>query len=1231
MRSILEDYSIEGTIFQSASTIVYRARRISDGRPVALEIPNEARLPTQTFAHYQREFEALERLAGPGIIRAFQLLQEPGTCCLVLEDFAARSLADLVYQRQLSVDQVLRLAPRLAEILERVHHGGVIHKDINPSNILFNPDTDELKLIDFGACWLASRQAPSIRPLHLLEGTVAYMSPEQTGRINRPLDYRTDFYALGVTLYELLSGRLPFETIDVQKLVHSHIALEPPPLDGGIPEPLADIVMKLMAKAADERYRSAWGLQHDLRACAELYPRDPTLAGIRIGQRDISDRLQVPERLYGRERERRRLLDGFEQVSKGERAFVMVTGAPGVGKSALVTELYKPVTQRHGHFVVGKFEQYRQGVPYSAIASALGELVEQILVEPDDVLQAWRHELLAALGTNGRVLTDIVPQLELLLGEQPPVPRLESAGAQNRLQHVFLRFLSVVCTAEHPLVLFLDDLQWADAASLAWFHSILTHRDTNYLFAIGSYRDNEVDESHPLTLALREIRAHGVSVDTITLAPLRAGDVGEFLADALHCDISYCQELADLLISKTHGNPFFINGFLHLLYREHHLFFEIKHRRWAWSLAEITALDSTDNVVDLMLHHLQTLPSATQRALTLSACIGTRFDTHTLSAICAEPASDVHQHLLPAIELGLLEPIANVRDDCDDPSMFAGYRFLHDRVQQAAYALIDEQSRVSAHLQIARLLQDSAPDEQPDAGIFAIVDHFNRGASGLDSPAERVAVAGLNLLAGRRAIASMAYQTAVDLLRIGIDLIPEPSWQAHYELARDLMLAAIEAEYLNNNRASADELSRELLLNARTTFDRINVYQFQILFHIACDRMNEAIELALDILPMVGISLPRQVEERARYEQVLVDKLLVGNVALRSVDEVGILIDPERTTALRVLCRASSAAIIANPEVLQSMVLTAIDQCLRHGHSELSAMIYAWQAVLSCGIVGDIERGYEFGQFALELLERFPAPGISTQTLVTLYAFVMHWKRPLEEILQSFPTIVHKGLENGEIEYACYAAIDYLSTLVFAGRPLSYIRTELAHYFDVIQRCDMAFQLDNVRVWMVAVAALMDGDSAPEEPIRWSLDGGDPARLSPENSSPQLRGLIYGTRMMIAYYLDHWQEALEYGRRLQGYLHLSPGTLNIAQYNTFYSLTLLACHTTADPADRQALLDHVVANQDQLRSWAEHAPSNFGHRFALIEAERAHVAGDTLRAMELFDDAIAKANDNASL
>ncbi|MFL9922179.1 serine/threonine-protein kinase PknK [Paraburkholderia fungorum] len=919
-------------ICATAGADLYRARRTTDGMPVLLKRPPEPAEAAQS-ARLKREYLMLQSLNVVGIAKPLALIDERGDLALVLEDFAGESLeAVLDRERRTDVALCLRIGHHLADALAGIDRAKVIHRDITPANILVAPATGQVLLVDFTLTTAQEANTVSPEGVVVPVGDWAYVSPEQTGRMNRPVDYRTDCYSMGVLLYRMLSGQLPFEANDPLEWTHCHIARMPAPpheIVPEVPQAVSDIVMKLLAKLPEDRYQSAHGVRADLDRCLAQWLASGRIEPFPPGMDDLSERFQIPHKLYGRDEDANRLLGAFERMMEtGQAALATVSGYSGIGKSSLVDALRKPIVARHGYFIAGKFDQNQRDVPYATLAQAFGELVRQLLAESEARIGSWRQQIRTAVGVNGQLIVDVLPQVEIIIGPQPPVPALPPTEAQNRFRMVFRHFVTAFTSEDHPLVLFLDDLQWIDAASLTLIEHLLTHPDTSFLLLIGAYRDNEVDASHPLVSTLETIRHSGTPVTDLKLAPLSVVHLNQLVADTLHASSATCEPLTRLVCERTEGNPFFFIQFLDALNKEGLLRHDAQHRVWQWDLDQIKAKDFADNVVDLMVGKLRQLPTPAQKALQLAACLGNTFDLRHLALVSGHSTVEAEQGLAAATRESLI-----ARTDGTG-------KFLHDRIQQAAYSLIPEADRAGVHVRIGRALLASMTAHELAEHVFDVANQFNRGAARLVDRDEKARVAAIDLRAGRRAKASAAYASARLYLAAGMALLDETYWASQYELMFSLRLECAECEFLTGELDRAEELFAELLQRGVSKVDVAAVYELKVLLHIVKSENVQAVDNALTCLKLFGIDLPAHPSwEQVQAEYETVWRNLEGR-PIEDLIDLPLMQDPELQAATRLLCVLSNSAYVTDRNLFCLELCRTLNQHAARGERRFRACLW---------------------------------------------------------------------------------------------------------------------------------------------------------------------------------------------------------------------------------------------------------------------------------------------------
>ncbi|MCC5647478.1 PAS domain S-box protein [Nostoc sp. CHAB 5824] len=1245
----LPGIAIQNKIYESDNSLVYRGIR-DDGVGVVVKMLKLDYPSPVELTRYRQEYKITRSLNLEGVIKAYSQQDYQRTLVIILEDFGGESLEQWMHKRPdifcpMPLSTFLGVAIAVCDILGRIHAANIIHKDINPGNIVFNLDTGVVKIIDFGIATQFNRTNPTFKSPHVLEGTLAYLSPEQTGRMNRMLDYRTDFYSLGVTFYELLTGQLPFPTQDILELVHCHIAKPPIPvhkLNATIPKAISGIILKLMAKNAEDRYQSAWGIKADLERCAEQLAEMGQINAMSLGLQDVSEQFCIPQKLYGREAETKALLAAFDRVagtgnvgeaqrpeeSIGNSQFkvemMLVSGYAGIGKSALVQELYKSITAKRGYFISGKFDQLGRNIPYSAIVDALQKLVQQLLGEPDEQVQQWRDRLLSALGSNGQIIIDVIPEVELIIGKQPPVPEVVATEAQNRFNRIFQNFVRVFCSKEHPLVIFLDDLQWFDSATLKLIELILLDEQTQYLFLIGAYRDNEVTSTHPLVLTLESLRKQGAILQEIILTPLTLELLSQLVAETLHHNPETVRSLAQAVSRKTEGNPFFVGEFLKLLYGENLLVFDTQRLSWQWNLAEIEAQDFTDNVVKLLLRQLQKLPEATQQILCLSACIGAEFDLKTLAIVCEKSCKAISQDLLAAVQAGLIQPLS----DLDEDLLVQEYKFSHDRVQQAAYALIDEPQKQVVHLQIGRNLLEKTSPERLSNRLFEVVDHLNQGIKFVTARVERNEIAKLNLMAGQKAKGATAYEAALQYFNIGLKLLDTDSWQREYDLTLALYSEAAAAAYLHGRFDEMEQLVEVVLNRAKTAIDKVQAYDSKIQGYLSQGNLKLALKTGLEALKLLGIDLIENPSQADIQRELELTSALLAQREIEDLINLPEMTEPEALAAMSILSNMGSAAFIMLPALWILITCKTINLLINYGNAIWSSLYYACYGFVLCGVVQDIELGYEFGKLALGLAERLNAKKGNSKTLMFSSVHILHWKVHLRKIIPMLADAYRNGVETGDFESAGYAAYFVCHNSFLAGEELTQLEQKTATYSKAIDQIRRASPSNWLAILWQTILNLLDRSLNPSRLVSRLCNEEEVLPHAIAVKDGIAIQMLYLHKVILHYLFEEYHQAIQTAILARQYFEEMTAITVLPVFCFYHSLALLSLSFDASNSEKVAWLNCVNANQGKMRKWAEHAPMNYLHKFYLVEAEKARVLGQFLEAEEFYERAIAGAAEN---
>jgi len=1229
-------YQIETKLSESPTSVVYRAHAEGEPHAVVLKLPAHVYPSPLHIAKLQREYELLRTLQQAGIrgvVTPYALATDQHRPVLVLEDCGRQSLAMMLADGPLPVERFLPLALQIAATVGQIHQQQVIHKDITPANIIWNPRSDQATLIDFGLATVLTREQPRLQPPNILEGTLAYLSPEQTGRMNRALDYRTDFYSLGATFYALLTGAPPFALDDALALVHAHLAHRPvPPHERNptIPPPLSAIILKLLAKNAEERYQSAAGLSADLQECLQQWQQTTHIVTFPLGRTDRSDRFQLPHKLYGREVERRHLLEGFARVSHGRSELMLISGPAGIGKSALVQEVYKPMTQQHGYFSSGKFDQLQRSVPYSALTHALGGLIRQILTESDGDLARWRAQLGATLGTHAQALSDLIPEMAVLIGPSSPAPALTGNEVEHRLRATMQQFLNVVATPEHPLVLFLDDLQWADLASLALISALMTGAPTRTLYLIGAYRDNEVQGTHPLRHMLDTLASTGQHIEHVQLQALPISDVTALIADTLHCSCTAAQPLAELVHAKTDGNPFFVTEFLRALYTEGLIVCDFSTGTWQWDLSCIQARRMTDNVIALLTARLQRCAERTLSVLRLAACLGTRFVLQTVTAVSPLSPRETATALWHAVREGLLivhgdaaELLTFGDDTAEEDTEACEYTFAHDRIHQAVYALIPEAERSAVHARIGHLLLHTLSPAQRESQLFVLVNHLTIGLPHTQDATVREVVCTLNVQAGKKAKAAAAYAQALAYFQVAIGLLVADGWERHYDTTLALYTEAAEAAYLSGAFPTLEQYADIVHQHAHTLLDTIPVYEYQIeATYVAQNKLTAGITLGCEVLARLGISVPTT-PTAADVQQELAETqhLLAGKEVAQLID-LPTMRDPLALATMCILMRLYSPAYLASPELFAVITLRAIRLSLTTGNTALSARAYVTYGIMQCTFLGDTARGYQFGTLALDLVHRCHARTLLPSTTCMMNGFIRHWTDHVRETIPPLVEAYHAGQENGDVEFAAIAALITMTHSFWAGNELGTLDAEMHTYSEAIAQLKQGTILNVLQFFHQTVGNLLGRALDPCRLVgEWYDETVTFPVLIAANNQNAL-AMAHLNKLMLCYLFRDYQQALQASTIVEKYLSAMVGTSSHRQWYFYDALTRFALVPDASADTRATLLHQINTTDEQLQRWAQQAPTNFQHRCELIAAERARVMGHEHEARAAYDRAI---------
>ncbi|XXT24205.1 AAA family ATPase [Sorangium sp. So ce429] len=1240
----IDRYVVTEQIYAGTGAVLYRGYRDDDGAHVTVKLPPGEYPDPSDVARIRHEYAILKDIDVPGVARALDLMKHRNALALVLADDGGRPLVDVMKEGRLDVGTALRLAISLAGTVDALHRRRIVHKDIKPHNLLVDGARSRITLFDFGIATRLSQEVQRAPVPQALEGTLAYISPEQTGRVNRVIDSRTDLYSIGVTLYEMLAGALPFSSSDAMELVHCHIARAPSPLKERapeVPEAVSNIVMKLLSKAAEDRYQGAGALRRDLERCLRGWDEAGAVTPFPLGEADLRDRVRLPQRLHEREAELASLAAAFERSSEGASELVLIRGGAGVGKSALANEIRRLIASRRGYFIAGKFDPPQgRSAPYAAVARAFGDLARQILAQRGEVSARMARDLGAAVSPNGQALTEIIPELGPLLGAQPAIPPLGPAESQNRLTLALQRALRVVATADHPLALCLDDLQWADAASLRLLEAQLTDPESGHLLVIGAYRDVEVDDAHPLALARREVERRGGAVVELALAPLSRAGAVRFVADALGCPAAEAAPLAELLDGQAQGNPFFLGQLLAALEADGLIAFDPRAGRLAWDLEQVRERLDTGDVLVVLTRRIKRLTPETQRLLALAACIGAELSLEPLVAIGDRDPRALAAGVWEALSEGLLIALEGGYSALDSLTAQAGdtalpaapcrsFGFAHERVHQAAYDLLGAEERRAVHLRIGRHLRDKAPPDGSlgDGELFELVRHLNQGAALLDDPAERLDLARLDLAAGKRARGRMASAAAEEILAAGASLLPPGGAAGHEDLAFALRLLWAECASLSGKEERAELLFDDLLARARSLAERADIHSLRATLHVGAGKPAEALRAGLAGLAHFGVVAPG---DDAGWEAALAEQMALVETNLAGRSSASVVDAPELASAddkalLRLLMNVYVPGWVVSTTIGFFVLTKLVNTCLERGHSEVAPFAYGTYSFLLAGAYGRYRQSYEFGELALALAERFPSPELLCKLHLNT-GVPLIFSRPLRAALARLKRAVEAGFATGDLTYLSYAVNNALSIRLGMGDDLGAVHKQAGEDITLTQRTRDVMSERMIRLTRQMAACLL-GLTRDEGSLS---DGAfDEAQFLAETESSGVKVHVYYQHVLCGQALflrgDH-RAALEHVLAAEELAAYASGLYIMTELPLLACLTLAAlCDGPGDRARQEAM---IAAQRDKLARWAEGCPENFRHKLLLVEAELARVRGDDTAATDGYEAALAAARES---
>jgi len=1173
------------------------------------------------IARFNQNLKLIQEINVEGVVRTIEFIQHQGKFALAQEDFDGIPLRDVINKEKIfSTKRFLEIAVKLTSILANLHKSRIDHQNITPNSILINQETNTIKITDFGISNDLTRVNESVYNPLIIKGSLPYMSPEQTGRMNRSIDYRTDFYSLGIIFYEMLTGKPPFSSDDPMAIIHSHIALRPAPpaqLNSNIPIAISNIVMKLLEKNVDERYQNGFGLMADLKRCIRYGDRNSPIEPFKLGAHDLSYKFMVPSVVLGRELEIDKLLSVFNRLydtntSRQKVQLMLVSGSPGIGKSSLIKELQKPIVEKRGYFIRGKYEQFNRDKPYSAIIQAYQGLIKQLLSESNEQIQTWKNNLLSTLGENARIITDIIPDLELIIGAQPTLPKLGAVESKNRFKYVIELFVSVFSNAAHPIVLCLDDLQWADIPSMRLLRNIITSPDVSFIYIIGSYRDIEVGSNHPLLDTINDIIRAGIKINRIDLGPIQAKDIDTLIQSFLKSTQEKSKALADLVHDKTHGNPFFIIQFLETLHSENLITLDEEHG-WQWDIERIRQLQVTDNVVKLLADKIVKLSHSVRDVLKTSAAIGSMFDLETLSYVMDESVDSILEHLTTAISEGFVN-YSPARQS---------YLFNHDRIQEAAYSLVSDTQKAELHYRIGYKARELAlEDNTLTKKIFYIVDQLNLGYQLIINQRDRTDLAKLNLEAGIKAKSSSAFAPAIRYFELGIMYLGEHIWDRHYDIALALYTEICEAAYLNGDYQKMDNFIEAALPNTNTILDQVSIISSRIYARKSEANFEGSIDAGLSILKSLGFNIPKNPSLlKVGIELIKLMILLRGRRA-KDLLHLPTLTDEKAKASVNIICCLSISAFFVNPNLFALAILVGMRIGLRHGlASEHCFLLTGYGTILSAGLY-DYDAGVEYGHAGLELIEKLGARDQLSKTLFSINTVHKHWKEPLRNTIIPLQEGYIAGLESGDLDFAAFNL--FISNLheFLSGKELSILLEDIKKNVSIIEGLNQNYILVHQRIMWQCIQNFLGLSEDPLTLTGKAIAGEESLnQWEKEKNNSALAG-FYFSRLSVRFIFNSYELVLQDSIMLKKYMDAMKGTALGRFAATFETVSKLMLYPEVSFFKKCIFRIQIKLSRMLMKKWEKNSPSNNTHICHVINALHAwRVKGDVERAKQEFKKA----------
>ncbi|OHD15264.1 MAG: hypothetical protein A2Y34_06000 [Spirochaetes bacterium GWC1_27_15] len=1243
---LIEGYTIKEKLFESSRTTVYRGIKDKENLAVIIKVLKLEYPTPEEITKFKREYELGKHLNIEGVVKTYYVEKCHNTFALVLEDFGGESIAKMISTKKMDLLDFLKISSKAAKILGNIHKNNIIHMDIKPHNIVVNLPDDEIKFIDFGLSSQLSREKFEITKGRIHGGTYKYISPEQTGFLNRAVDYRTDIYSLGATFYEMLVGVPPFNSKDEVYLINCHIAQNPiPPIevDKNIPKVLSDIIMKCLAKDPDERYKSAYGLYYDLLDCLFLLEKTGNIEEFQIANNDVYDKLHISQKLYGREYEIAILLYAFDRISAGDAGIMTVSGFSGIGKTSLIHEIRKPVACQNAYFIEGKFDLHKRNIPYSALIQAFNDLVPQLFTESEEETFLLKEKFLKIFGNNGQIIIDLFPKFEMIIGKQNPLEHVSAEEQQNRFNFALLNFIKLLARKEHPLVVFFDDMQWADIGTLNLLKQILSDKEIGYLFIIGAYRDNEVNLSHPLITTIKEIEKTVTIFTNIKLQPLDFDNINSLVSDSFFTKKETTRELTEIIIRKTGGNPFFIDKFLVNLYEKKLIDFDFEEG-WIWNIDKIKEFEITENVVELMIEKITNLKPETIITLKLASCIGNVFDLKTLSIVNGKSLRENAVDLWEALEEGLIFPIDNTYKFYQDQSpeivdlfivnlgeqsykvldLSVSYKFAHDKIRFAAYSLFSKEEKNKTHYKIGwMLITHYSRKNQLDEEIFDIVNHFDLCIDLIKTETEKYMLAELNLQAGLKAKESAAFNSALKYFSLGVDLLPQNCWIDKYDITSNLYIERAELEYLNGNLKEAKFFFDIALNNCKTVYEKIRVYGLLINYYNAITKFEDLKKTAMEAFKLLKISFPKKVNRFNIFIELLKIKRKLNKKKPDDLMNLPLIKNQQKIAILDIFVKTIAPCYFIDTNLFFILIAKMIAFSLENGLSEHCSFSFVCYGIYLCG-TGDIKKGSLFGKLSIEILNKFNSISLKPKVLLLYSSFISCWIENFDKSIDYLIQSYKNGFQIGDLQYISYSINIIFTTYFIKGMDIDFLLEEFTKYSKTSQLLNQQVSVI-FYIWGQMVLNLKGKSKDKLMLIGNYLDEEVVVPHFIKNKIYAPLAAYYTCKMFLYFLFREYKTILELAKNEKIINEGMFGTNVIPLFYFIYGLSIAGNFSNFSDKEKKKYMKKLKEIENKFTKWTFYCPSNHAHQYYLIKAEINRILNKEQEAMAYYDKAIESA------